>query len=59
MLFRSEVLSHEILHQLFPKLSEKEITEKAIILTNTLWHEGLRMTDNQNNIPLQDGKIHK
>ncbi len=52
-----EILTHEALHFLFPDASEKEITNKAIILTNTLWSESYRRTDNLNTVPLQDGSI--
>ena len=51
-----EILTHEILHILFPRATEDEIEEKSIILINTLWHEGYRRVDNANNQKLQDGK---
>ena len=50
-----EIYIHESLHYLFPKMSEEEVERKAILLTNTLWHEGYRKTDNSNDQPLQDG----
>lgn len=50
-----EILNHEVLHLLFPKLSEGQIIEKSILLTNTLWHEGYRRIDNHVGDPLQDG----
>jgi len=50
-----EILTHESLHYLFPNASEDEITKKAIMLTNTLWHEHYRRVDDSNEIPLQDG----
>ena len=50
-----EVLTHECLHVLFPEATEEEITRKAILLTNTLWHQQYRRIDNTNIIPLQDG----
>ena len=51
-----EITTHECLHLLWPEASEEEIERKAILLTNTLWHEGCRYVDNANDIPLQDGK---
>jgi hypothetical protein len=51
----AEILTHEILHVLFPNLSEKEVEAKAIVFVNTLWHEGYRRIDNENSIPMQDG----
>jgi hypothetical protein len=53
---RMEIIVHECLHLLFPKAEEDEIERKAVLLTNTLWHEGYRGIDNTNSIPLQDGK---
>lgn len=50
-----EIYIHESMHYLFPKLEEKEIEKKSILLTNTLWHEGFRKVDNSNEHPLQDG----
>lgn len=54
-----EIYVHESLHYLWPMASEEEIERKAILLTNTLWHEGFRKVDNSNNLPLQDGQIHE
>jgi len=54
-----EIYVHESLHYLWPGASEEEIERKAILLTNTLWHEGFRKVDNSNNLPLQDGQIHE
>jgi hypothetical protein len=51
----AEILTHEILHVLFPNLSEKEVEAKAIVFVNTLWHEGYRRVDDENSIPMQDG----
>jgi len=48
-----EIITHESLHILFPELEEDEIEEKSIILTNTLWAEGFRKTDNDKSLPLQ------
>lgn len=50
-----EIMLHESLHIMFPKLTEQEIEKKSILLTNTLWHEGFRKVDNSNEHPLQDG----
>ena len=52
-----EIIVHESLHILFPDIEEEEVVSKSIVLTNTLWHEGIRMIDNENSIPLQDGSI--
>ena len=52
-----EIILHECMHVLFPKADEVEIEKKSAMLTNTLWHEGYRMTDNENDIPLQDGSL--
>lgn len=51
-----EVCVHECLHALFPALSEEEIIEKSVRLTNTLWYEGYRRIDNDTSETLQDGK---
>lgn len=53
-----EIYIHESLHYLFPKMTELEVIKKAILLTNTLWHEGYRKIDNTNDTPLQDGEMH-
>ena len=50
-----EIIIHESLHYLFPDLNEKQITDKAVRLTKTLWHEGYRFTDNKESEKLQDG----
>lgn len=52
-----EILLHECLHYLYPKASEKEVVEKSIRLTKTLWHEGYRRIDNNEQTPLQDGTL--
>lgn len=52
-----EIYIHESLHYLYPKETEENITKKAILLTNTLWHEGFRKVDNSNEIHLQDGTL--
>ena len=51
-----EILIHETAHLLWPGDSEEQIEAKAIVLTNTLWHEGARFVDNDNDQKLQDGK---
>ena len=51
-----EILNHEALHILFPKLTEDEIIKASIELTNLLWKENYRKTDNSNKIKLQNGK---
>lgn len=50
-----EIIIHEALHILFPRLSENKVVEQSIILTNTLWKQGYRRIDNDNSQPLQDG----
>ena len=50
-----EILIHEALHIIFPELSEEEVVEKSILLTNLLWSESYRKTDLDNSQPLQDG----
>jgi len=50
-----EILIHEALHIIFPELSEDEVVEKSILLTNLLWSESYRKTDLDNSQPLQDG----
>ena len=50
-----EILIHEALHILFPKLSEDDVVTKSILLTNLLWSESYRKTDLDNSQPLQDG----
>lgn len=54
-----EILIHESLHYLYPTASEEEIIKKAVLLTNTLWHEGYRRVDNNSNQKLQDGVVYK
>ena len=48
-----EVLLHEALHVLFPAMSENEVIDKSIILTNTLWGESYRRIDNDCSQPMQ------
>lgn len=52
-----EIITHEALHLLFPSLSEENVIKKSVCLTNLLWNEGYRRTDNSNNEPLQDGTM--
>ena len=52
-----EILMHELNHLCFPYLTEEEITKKSIQATNVLWEQGIRPTDNSNNINLQDGTL--
>ena len=52
-----EILVHEAIHVLFPHLSEKEVIEKSILLTNTLWHEKYRRIEEGTSHALQDGTI--
>lgn len=52
-----EILLHECLHYLYPKASEAEVIAKSIRLTKTLWHEGYRRIDNNEQTPLQDGTL--
>jgi hypothetical protein len=50
-----EVLLHECLHWVNPADSEEEIIRKSVLITNTLWAEGIRKVDNDESQPLQDG----
>jgi hypothetical protein len=52
-----ELLIHESAHLLWPADTEEQIERKAAILTHTLWHEGARIVDNENETPMQDGSI--
>jgi hypothetical protein len=52
-----EILLHEADHLLHPEESEEEVERNAIILTNMLWEQGYRKTDNDNSCPLQDGTL--
>ena len=51
-----ELLTHEAMHLLQPKLSETDVERISISLTNLLWKEGYRRADLTNDIPLQNGK---
>ena len=50
-----EILTHESLHILLPELEEEDIVKLSVILTKTLWSEGYRKIDNNNDMQLQDG----
>ena len=50
-----EIMIHESLHYIYPDKSEEDIVADSIKLTNTLWHDGYRKVDNQNDDKLQDG----
>lgn len=52
-----EILNHEIIHILFPELSEEETINASIRLTKTLWSQGYRRIDNNDKDKLQDGSI--
>ena len=52
-----EILTHELIHLLFPKLSEEEVIKKSVIFTNVFWEQGYRRMDNSNDEPLQDGTL--
>jgi hypothetical protein len=51
-----EVLLHECLHYVNPKDTEEEIVRKSVLITNTMWAEGIAWIDRDNSEPLQDGK---
>ena len=50
-----EICLHEMLHELFPKETEISVTQKAIIMTNTIWGEMYRRLDKDSDVLLQDG----
>lgn len=50
-----EIIIHESLHILHPELSEEDIVNNSIILTNTLWHEKYRRVEIGSSHPMQDG----
>lgn len=50
-----EILTHEMIHLLWPDETEEEVERKSIMMTNTLWNQKYRRIDNNNQIPLQDG----
>lgn len=52
-----EILIHECLHLLYPNAEEDEIVNKSVTLCNTLWHEGYRRTEQDNEVPMQDGTL--
>lgn len=50
-----EIIIHEATHILFPDAEEDEVIRTSVMLTNTLWNEGYRKTDNHDKDLLQDG----
>ena len=50
-----EILTHEVSHLILPNDTEEKIQELSIAITNVLWKEGYRRTDNDNTMKLQDG----
>ena len=50
-----EILIHECLHYLYPDKTEEEVVADSIKLTKTLWHDGYRKVDNNDQDQLQDG----
>jgi hypothetical protein len=50
-----EILHHEMIHELFPLETEASVTQKAIIMTNTIWGEMYRRFDKDSDVLLQDG----
>lgn len=52
-----EILIHECLHYVNPDDDEDEIIRKSVLITNTLWHEGVMRVDKDNSQPLQDGSL--
>ena len=52
-----EIYLHEMIHYLYPKLTEGQVVRSSILMTNTLWHEGYRKVDNSNDTPMQDGTL--
>jgi len=51
-----ELLHHEAIHLLLPRAGESEVERISIALTDLLWSQNYRRVDNENKIPLQDGK---
>lgn len=41
-----DVSIHELLHVLFPELSEEQVTKSASEMAKVLWDMGFRFTDN-------------
>jgi hypothetical protein len=50
-----ELLNHEGLHILLPTLNEDEIVRISTSLTDLLWKENYRRTDENEDTPMQDG----
>jgi len=51
-----EIMLHEATHILLPMAKEEEVERISINLTNILWKDGYRKFDNNNDLPMQDGK---
>lgn len=51
-----EILIHEALHILHPKLSEEIIMNNSICLTNLIWGERYKRVEEDSSEPLQDGR---
>lgn len=51
-----EILIHEALHILHPKMAEEVIVKNSICLTNLIWGQQYRRIETDTSIPLQDGK---
>lgn len=50
---KMEILIHEALHILFPKMTEKAVIENSVELTKMLWAEGYRQADHDDSEPFQ------
>jgi len=51
-----EILLHEALHIIYQSEDEDRIVKDSIALTNLIWEQSYRRVDDDNSIPLQDGK---
>ena len=52
-----EIMLHEALHVLHPRMSEEKIVKNSVTLCNLLWQHDYRRVENNNEIHLQDGTI--
>ena len=52
-----EIMLHEALHVLHPRMSEEKIVKNSVTLCNLLWQHDYRRLENNNEIHLQDGTI--
>jgi len=52
-----EIMIHEALHILHPRMSEEKVVKNSVILCNLLWEHDYRRVENTNTIHLQDGTI--